>query len=68
MDRNIENKILCWLIEKKIKGYSDFDLYDCILDVGLELHRYSDIIRIDKQFRLCEKKINNIILFYEENN
>ena len=68
MDRKIKNKILYWFIDKKIKGYSIFDFNDCMLEVGLESMTYSNMNMIDKQFRSYEKMINDVILFYEENN
>ena len=68
MDRDSKNKILYWFIDKKMKGYSIFDFNECMLDVGLEPQIYSNINMIDKQFRLYEKMINDVILFYEENN
>ena len=69
MEISIEDRVVSWLINKKIKGFKFIDFSDCARDICLDLKNKYHIKKIDKGFNIFNKRINKFIInFYEENN
>ena len=68
MDEIIKNKILFWFINKKIKGYIEYDYNDCLLFANPDIKNYNDLIKFDEEFNLCKMIVNQNITFNEDNN
>jgi hypothetical protein len=68
MEINIEDKVVYWIINKKIKRFDFFYFSECIEDLGLDSNNNSHIIKIDKGFEIYNSRIKNLFISINEEN
>lgn len=72
MDREekiIQDKIIFWLINQKLKGFNFIDFSECAEKICLNINNNNHKKLIDRSINLFNKNIKNkIINYYEENN
>jgi hypothetical protein len=69
MGISIEEKVIGWMIIKKIKGFDIFDFYECARDIGLDYNDDSHIKKINDGLKKFNNEINDFLIsLFEENN
>jgi hypothetical protein len=69
MEENIEDRIIYWIINKKIKGFDFFTFSELIGDLNLNYNNDYYIKKIDKGFQIYYSKFDNLVKsIFEENN
>ena len=68
MEKKIKYKIFDWIIYKMDKGDNNFDVFECIKDIGLNTNDKNDIEIVDKIFQWNDQKTKeNMINIFELN-
>jgi len=69
MEKKIKYKIFDWIIYKMDKGDKNFDILECIKDIGLNINDKNDIEIVDKIFQWNDTKTReSMIDIFEYNN
>jgi len=67
MDNNIENKVVSWMMLKKLKGFEFFDFFKCAREMGLDSNDKYHIKKIDAGVEKYKNLNQFVINFFEEN-
>lgn len=69
MEKKIKYKIFDWIIYKMDKGDKNFDVLECIKDIGLNTNDKNDIEIVDKILRWNDQKTKDYTInIFEYNN
>ncbi len=69
MEKKIKYKIFDWIIYKMDKGDKNFDVLECITDIGLNTNDKNDIEIVDKILRWNDQKTKDYTInIFEYNN
>ncbi len=69
MENSIEDKVVFWLINRRLMGYVTINFYDCAKDIGINPINQNNIKKINRIFEWYYNKIDQYIInYFEENN
>jgi hypothetical protein len=69
MERKIKYKVFDWIINKMEEGDNNFDVLECINDIGLNPKNKKDIELVDKIFQWNNQKTKDYMTnIFEYNN